>query len=102
MGFNFGDDGTISDKFQLANSAMKWPAHAVFIALMLASNALMLKFYVISMQENGAAKATVINFAVSYISSVITTKLSFLCFRYYSVGHFSKSRSHSDWPRECL
>ena len=30
----------------------------------------MLKFYVSSMNENGAAKATVYNFAVNYLASV--------------------------------
>jgi len=37
---------------------------------MLLSNALMLKFYVLSMHENGAAKATVYNFAVNYLASI--------------------------------
>jgi hypothetical protein len=37
---------------------------------MLLSNALMLKFYVLSMHENGAAKATVYNFAINYLSSL--------------------------------
>jgi drug/metabolite transporter (DMT)-like permease len=30
----------------------------------------MLKFYVLSMHENGAAKATVYNFAINYLSSI--------------------------------
>ena len=45
--------------------------HAVFIALMLFANVLMLRFYVLSMQENGAAKATVQNFAVNYLASIL-------------------------------
>jgi hypothetical protein len=44
--------------------------HSIFIVLMLLSNAIMLKFYVRSMAENGAAKATVYNFAVNYMGSV--------------------------------
>ena len=45
--------------------------HAAFIVLMLCANVLMLRFYVLSMQENGAAKATVQNFAVNYLSSIL-------------------------------
>ena len=43
---------------------IEYVVHAVFIVLMLCANILMLRFYVLSMQENGAAKATVQNFAV--------------------------------------
>ena len=45
--------------------------HALAIALMLLSNALMLKFYVKSMHANGAAKATVYNFAVNQLGSMV-------------------------------
>ena len=45
--------------------------HAAFIVFMLCANVLMLRFYVLSMQENGAAKATVQNFAVNYLSSIL-------------------------------
>ena len=38
---------------------------------MLCANVLMLRFYVLSMQENGAAKATVNNFAVNFVASII-------------------------------
>ena len=44
--------------------------HAVFIVLMICANILMLRFYVLSMQENGAAKATVQNFSVQYLASI--------------------------------
>ena len=45
--------------------------HAILIIAMLLTNGLMLRFYVKSMHENGAAKATVYNFAINYLSSVI-------------------------------
>ena len=51
--------------------------HGLFIVLMLLSNALMLKFYVKSMHENGAAKATVYNFAINYLSSLTLGALFF-------------------------
>ena len=44
---------------------------------MLLSNALMLKFYVLSMHSNGAAKATVYNFAINYLSSIALGALVF-------------------------
>ena len=44
---------------------------------MLLANALMLKYYVRSMHENGAAKATVYNFAVNYLSSILFGALFF-------------------------
>jgi len=44
---------------------------------MLLSNALMLKFYVLSMHANGAAKATVYNFAINYLSSIALGALVF-------------------------
>lgn len=53
------------------DSVLKYGLHGVFILFMLLSNMLMLKFYVQSMSENGAAKATVYNFAVNYLASVI-------------------------------
>ena len=40
---------------------------------MLLTNGLMLKFFVKAMQENGAAKATVYNFTINYLSSVRLT-----------------------------
>lgn len=44
---------------------------------MLLSNGLMLRFYMRSMHENGAAKATVYNFAVNYLSSIAFGALFF-------------------------
>lgn len=82
IGFNFGEDGTIdklitpalnqslfSESSQIV-TLLKYPLHLIFIVLMLLSNGLMLRFYVKSMHENGAAKATVYNFAINYLSSV--------------------------------
>lgn len=78
FGFAFGEDGPISTSIlPLAAPILPIPAsllknllHIIFIVMMLLSNALMLKFYVRSMHENGAAKATVYNFAINYLSSI--------------------------------
>ena len=48
----------------------EYPVHAAAIGAMILSNILMFRFYVLSMQENGAAKATVFNFVVNYIASL--------------------------------
>jgi hypothetical protein len=79
IGFNFGDEGTINSYFlpmlqkyilfQNTNIP-KYLLHVVFISLILFTNAMMLKYYVKSMAENGAAKATVYNFVISYVGSV--------------------------------
>ena len=55
----------------LYGNMLVYGLHAAFIVLMLCANVLMLRFYVLSMQENGAAKATVQNFAVNYLSSIL-------------------------------
>ena len=76
IGFNFGPEGAIQSLFlpklgtDASNTLLLYSLHALFIILMLLSNALMLKFYVLSMHENGAAKATVYNFAINYLSSL--------------------------------
>ena len=78
FGFAFGEDGAItktilplvSSFIPIPHSTLITTLHVVFIVLMLLSNALMLKFYVLSMHENGAAKATVYNFAINYLSSI--------------------------------
>ena len=76
FGFAFGDDGPISTSIVpilghgVSPGILKPLLHGLFIVLMLASNALMLKFYVLSMHVNGAAKATVYNFAINYLSSL--------------------------------
>ena len=44
--------------------------NVVFIVGMILSNVLMMRFYVLSMHENGAAKATVYNFVVNYFASI--------------------------------
>mmetsp|Transcript_7122 Transcript_7122/g.5093 ORF Transcript_7122/g.5093 Transcript_7122/m.5093 type:complete len:98 (+) Transcript_7122:189-482(+) len=51
--------------------------NAIFIILMLCSNALMMRFYILSMHQNGAAKATVYNFAVNYLASILFGDLFF-------------------------
>ena len=38
---------------------------------MILANVLMMRFYVLSMHENGAAKATVYNFVVNYVASIV-------------------------------
>ncbi len=84
VGFNF-TDGPIETEFLPSlskaigtdSSLSKYLLHGVFIVLMLLSNALMLRFYVSSMHENGAAKATVYNFAVNYLSSIAFGALLF-------------------------
>ena len=78
FGFAFGEDSPIASSLSpYLHSTLPIPPdavtpllHLVFITLMLLSNALMLKFYVLSMHENGAAKATVYNFAINYLSSI--------------------------------
>ena len=59
--------------FEQHDSLLTYLLHALAIGLMLISNALMLKFFVQSMHENGAAKATVYNFAINYVASVSFT-----------------------------
>ena len=44
--------------------------HVTAIFWMIIANILMIRYFVLSMQENGAAKATVQNFAVNYLASV--------------------------------
>ena len=56
---------------------VKYGLHAVFIVLMILANILMIRFYVLSMQVNGAAKATVFNFAVNYLASIFFGYLLF-------------------------
>lgn len=75
IGFNFSPDQgliatTIIPTLSLTPS-FQYPLNALFIILMLLSNALMLKYFVYAMHENGAAKATVYNFAINYLSSIM-------------------------------
>ena len=51
--------------------------HATAIGGMILANILMYRYYILSMHENGAAQATVLNFAVNYIASVILGALVF-------------------------
>jgi len=82
FGFNFDSEGPIESQIMpyLANFKVPYLSvvlHALFIIMMFLSNALMLKFYVKSMHENGAAKATVYNFAINYLSSLILGTIFF-------------------------
>jgi uncharacterized membrane protein len=78
FGFAFGADSPIATSLApslhrslaLPPSVLVPLLHLLFITLMLLSNALMLKFYVLSMHENGAAKATVYNFAINYLYTI--------------------------------
>ena len=82
-GFNFDPDGplpTLLKTYIPSNDSpphLLYLLHALAIALMLLSNALMLKFYVKSMHSNGAAKATVYNFAVNYLGSMVLGAIVF-------------------------
>ena len=60
-----------------AGDAVEYGLHIAFIVLMICANILMLRFYVLSMQENGAAKATVQNFGVNYLASIFFGYLLF-------------------------
>ena len=77
VGFSFGDDGPIKstilplmktqlslDEGAASLQALRVILHAVFIGAAITVGGLMYSYYVKSMQENGAAKATVYNFAV--------------------------------------
>ena len=44
--------------------------HGGFAVLMILANVLMNRFFVLSMKQHGAAKATVYNFAVNYLASL--------------------------------
>mmetsp|Transcript_41500 Transcript_41500/g.30507 ORF Transcript_41500/g.30507 Transcript_41500/m.30507 type:complete len:92 (+) Transcript_41500:165-440(+) len=56
---------------------MRYTLHITFFILMLLANTLMIRFYVKSMQEIGAAKAVVYNFTVNYICSIAFGALFF-------------------------
>ncbi len=62
IGFAFGEYKTLA--------MWEYPVHVAAIGAMILSNILMFRFYVLSMQENGAAKATVFNFVVNYVASL--------------------------------
>ena len=51
--------------------------HIVAIVAMILANILMYRFYILSMHENGAAKATVFNFVVNYFASLVFGYLFF-------------------------
>ncbi len=58
-------------------TSAKYALRVLFIGLMLMTNGLMLRFYVKAMHENGAAKATVYNFAINYLSSLVLGAIFF-------------------------
>ena len=55
----------------------KYCLHGVFMASAVTVSGLMYTYYLRSMHENGAAKATVYNFAVNYVGSIIFGALIF-------------------------
>ena len=83
VGFSFGSDGPIDVHFMPVVEGLDLPIpkeylflvkyllHLAFILVALTSSGLMYTYYIKSMHENGAAKATVYNFAVNYIGSVV-------------------------------
>ena len=56
---------------------LKYGLHGIFIVLKILCDILMIRYYVLSMQVNGAAKATVYNFAVNYLASIFFGYLFF-------------------------
>ena len=91
VAFGFGSDGTIDttiiplvkreliDKegsllhFVTADQIyiLKYVLHLIFMLIGITTSGLMMTYFVKSMQENGAGKATVYNFAVNYMGSTI-------------------------------
>ena len=81
VAFGFGADGTINGVFipwfeKIGVQSDGWQSflnyflHIIFFILMLLANTLMIRFYIKSMQEIGAAKAVVYNFTVNYLVSI--------------------------------
>ena len=56
---------------------LRYALHGGFAVLMILANILMNRFFVLSMKQNGAAKATVYNFAVNYVASLVFGYLFF-------------------------
>ena len=52
------------------NYLIKMAIHILFMCMGITTSTLMYTYYVKSMQENGAGKATVYNFAVNYLGSI--------------------------------
>ena len=97
VAFGFGSDGTIDSviipivKRELIDKdgsllsfvttdqiyLLKYLLHLIFMLIGLTTSGLMMTYYVKSMQENGAGKATVYNFAVNYIGSLVFGALFF-------------------------
>ena len=81
IAFSFGKDGVIDQQVMpyvvpiLQDETyiliIKGIIHLMFMALAVTNSGLMYTYYIKSMQINGAAKATVYNFAINYIGSII-------------------------------
>ena len=81
VGFGFGEDGTVDtvlvpyvrSMYEIDPYALyvKYLIHICCMGIAITTSGLMYTYYVKSMQENGAAKATVYNFAVNYIGSIV-------------------------------
>ena len=54
--------------------ALLWALRIFFGALAVASNIMMIKFYIASMAVNGATKATIYNFAFNFFITVLFTQ----------------------------
>jgi len=92
IGFDFSDTALLSH----LEGAPFYAAHGFFILLMLLSNSIMLSFYIKSLQEHGAAKATVLNFAVNFIATVIFRLKSGLV--HLELGHPRRgNKLEQDW-----
>ena len=81
VGFGFSEDGTVDQVivpyiktlYEIEPYALyvKIAIHICCMCIAITTSGLMYTYYVKSMQENGAAKATVYNFAVNYIGSIV-------------------------------
>ena len=89
VGFSFGKDGAIDARIlplikenvpsvnENIEMLLKYGLHGVFMVMAVTVSGLMYTYYLRSMHENGAAKATVYNFAVNYVGSIIFGALIF-------------------------
>ena len=83
MAFDFDADSTVNTAFlpympeSLSPKFISFMFHGLFLVLMIFANVLMNHFFVLSMQVNGAAKATVYNFVVCYFASLFFGALFF-------------------------
>ena len=82
IAFSFGDDGFVDKnlmpycKSYLEESSpyiivVKALLHILFMTIAVTNSGLMYTYYIKSININGAAKATVYNFAINYIGTII-------------------------------